>query len=121
MSKFATDERVCIFCKIVKGEVPTQKIYEDTEIIAFKDIQPKAPVHLLIIPRKHIPTLLDLTDQESILMGKLLLVANKLAKENDIDESGYRLVFNCNRDAGQAVYHIHLHLLGGRQLNWPPG
>ena len=121
MSKFAEDERVCIFCKIIKGEIPSHKVYEDTEVIAFKDIQPKAPVHLLIIPKKHIPTLLDLTENEAEIVGKIVLVANKLAKENSIDESGYRLVFNCNRDAGQAVFHIHLHLFGGRQLGWPPG
>ncbi|MDI6784020.1 MAG: histidine triad nucleotide-binding protein [bacterium] len=121
MSKFYEDERVCIFCKIIKGEIPAQKVYEDTAVMAFKDIQPKAPVHLLIIPKKHIPTLLDLTENETEIAGKLILVANKLAKENNIAESGYRVVFNCNRDAGQAVFHIHLHLLGGRQLNWPPG
>lgn len=121
MNKFVEDERVCIFCKIIKGEIQSQNVYEDTDVIAFKDIQPKAPVHLLIIPRKHIPTLLNLTENEKDIIGKLVLVANKLAKEQNIAESGYRLVFNCNRDAGQAVFHLHLHLLGGRQLGWPPG
>jgi histidine triad (HIT) family protein len=121
MSKFAEDERVCIFCKIIKGEIPSQIVYQDAEVLAFKDIQPKAPVHLLIIPKKHIPTLLNLTENEKENVGRLILVANKLAKENKIAESGYRLVFNCNQDAGQAVFHIHLHMLGGRQLSWPPG
>lgn len=121
MSKFIEDERVCIFCRIVKGEIPAQKIYEDTEVIAFKDIQPKAPIHIQIIPRKHIPTLLELTENDKDIIGKLILVANSLARKENIAESGYRLVFNCNRDAGQAVFHIHLHLLGGRHLGWPPG
>ncbi|MCX7920058.1 MAG: histidine triad nucleotide-binding protein [bacterium] len=121
MSKLFHDERVCIFCKIVNGEIPSQKVYEDNDLLAFKDIQPKAPVHILIIPKKHIPTVLEAQESDARLLGKMVLVANKIAQDERIAESGFRLVFNCNRDAGQAVFHIHLHLLGGRQLGWPPG
>jgi histidine triad (HIT) family protein len=121
MQKFVEDEQVCIFCRIVKKEIPAQIVYEDTEVIAFKDIQPKAPIHFQIIPKKHVPTLLALTENDKDILGKLVFVANDLARKEKIADSGYRLVFNCNRDAGQAVFHIHLHLLGGRQLGWPPG
>lgn len=121
MSKVHEEEKFCIFCKIIKGEIASQKVYEDSKFIAFKDIQPKAPVHILIIPRKHIPTLQKLQESDAEMVGEIILLANKIAQENNIAESGYRLVFNCNRDAGQAVFHIHLHLLGGRALGWPPG
>jgi histidine triad (HIT) family protein len=120
MQKFVEDERVCIFCRIVKKEIPAQIVYEDTDVIAFKDIQPKAPIHFQIIPKKHIPKILSLTENDKDIVGKLVLTANNLARKENIAESGYRLIFNCNRDAGQAVFHIHLHLLGGRQLGWPP-
>lgn len=111
----------CVFCKIAKGEFGTQFIYEDEELLAFRDINPQAPVHILIIPRKHIPRINRLSDSEQALMGKMILAANKIAKAENISESGYRLVFNCGPDGGQEVEHIHLHLLGGRQMNWPPG
>jgi histidine triad (HIT) family protein len=106
----------CIFCKIVEREVPATIIYEDDEIIAFDDLHPKAPYHKLIIPKKHIATLNDLTPEDATLFGKMALVAQKLAKEYHIDQTGYRIVVNCNRDGGQIIYHIHLHLLGGRPL-----
>lgn len=111
----------CIFCKIIKKEIPAKIIYEDDKVIAFEDINPQAPVHLLIVPRKHIPTLLDLTPEDNQLIGHILLTANNLAKNKGISVSGFRTVFNCNKDAGQAVYHIHLHIFGGRRMAWPPG
>lgn len=111
----------CLFCKIISGDIPSDIIYQDDNIIAFNDINPKAPEHKLIIPRQHISTINDLTPEHSSLVGDMVLVAQKLAKDLEIDEAGYRLVFNCNAGAGQEVYHIHLHLLGGRQMQWPPG
>lgn len=110
----------CIFCKIAKGEMG-ETIYEDDRVVAFNDIDPKAPHHILIIPRRHIPTINDISEKDNELIGHLVQVAKSIAKEKGIAEKGYRLLFNCNRDGGQAVYHIHLHLLGGRQMNWPPG
>ncbi len=109
----------CIFCKIANNEIKADKVYEDNEIIAFNDINPKAPVHILIVPKKHIPTLNDLEDFS--IIGKMFEVAVKLAKEKNIAKEGYRTVINCNSAGGQAVYHIHLHLLGGRTMEWPPG
>lgn len=111
----------CLFCKFVTGTIPTKKVVENDDLIAFRDIDPKAPTHILIIPRRHIETLNDLTAADAELVGKLFLAARDLAVSEGIAESGYRTVFNCNRDAGQAVFHIHLHLLGGRPLSWPPG
>ncbi|MGE4357154.1 MAG: histidine triad nucleotide-binding protein [Candidatus Omnitrophota bacterium] len=111
----------CIFCKIINREISASIVYSDKEIIAFNDINPQAPVHIIIIPRKHIEKISDITEGDSELMGKLVLVAQRLAKEKNISDSGYRLVFNCNRDAGQTIFHIHLHLLGGRKFSWPPG
>lgn len=111
----------CLFCKIINGDIASKKVYADDEIYAFNDINPQAPVHILIIPKKHISTILDITPADKNLVGQLYLVANQLSRENKIDQSGYRLVMNCNKDAGQSVYHIHLHLLGGRLMNWPPG
>lgn len=111
----------CIFCKIGNGEIPTEFIYEDDDVLAFEDIDPKAPTHLLIIPRRHIATLNDTTEQDSQLLGRIMHIATKLAKQVGIDEAGYRVVMNCNEGGGQAVFHIHLHLLGGRSLLWPPG
>ena len=110
-----------IFTKIIKKEIPAQIEYEDNEIIAFKDIDPKAPFHTLIIPKKQIPTINDLEDADAELMGKIFIVASKLAKKYGIDQKGYRLVFNVNEEAGQTVFHIHCHLIGGRKLNWPAG
>ncbi|MGQ9818987.1 MAG: histidine triad nucleotide-binding protein [Candidatus Kapaibacteriales bacterium] len=110
-----------IFSKIIHRQIPANIVYEDDQILAFKDIAPQAPVHILVIPKKEIPTVNDVSEEDIPLIGNLIFVAKKLAKEFGIDESGYRLVINCNRDAGQAVFHIHLHLLGGRKLSWPPG
>jgi histidine triad (HIT) family protein len=110
-----------IFTKIIKREIPAKIIFEDNDLIAIEDIDPKAPVHILIIPKRQIPTLNDLDEQDALLMGKIILKAKKLAKEYSIDERGYRLVINCNEEAGQTVFHIHCHLLGGRSMHWPPG
>jgi histidine triad (HIT) family protein len=111
----------CLFCKIVNGEIPAKLIYQDSDIVAFDDINPQAPQHKLIIPRKHISTLNDLTPVDNELFGRLAQAAKSLAKETGIAEEGYRLVMNCNAGAGQSVFHIHFHLLGGRHLTWPPG
>jgi histidine triad (HIT) family protein len=110
----------CIFCKIVNKELPSSIVYEDEEIMAFNDINPQAPVHIIIIPKKHIPRVSDLNEEDAALVGRLIIVAKKLAQEKGI-EDGYRLVCNCNPGAGQSVFHIHFHLLGGRQFSWPPG
>jgi len=111
----------CIFCKIAAGEIPAAKLYDDGEVLAFRDINPEAPVHLLVIPRRHIATLNDLTEADAALIGRLYLAAKRVADEAGVAESGYRTVINCNRDAGQIVFHVHLHLLAGRELGWPPG
>ncbi len=111
----------CVFCSIVAKEIQSKIAYEDDDVVAFHDINPQAPVHVLVVPKKHIPSLNEATEEEQSLLGKLLLVAKKLAKELKISESGYRLVLNTNRGAGQSVFHIHLHLLGGRTFRWPPG
>lgn len=111
----------CIFCKIISGKIPSKIIYEDEKTIAFEDISPQAPVHLLVIPRKHIATTLDLTEEDSALIGHLFQVSKKLAAKKGVAEKGFRLVMNTNPEAGQSVYHIHLHLLGGRLMHWPPG
>jgi histidine triad (HIT) family protein len=111
----------CIFCKIIKGDIPSKKVYEDNEILAFNDINPQAPVHILIVPKKHISKSLDVADSDKELIGSIFMVANKLAKEKGIAESGFRLIANCNKDSGQEVFHIHFHLLGGRRMKWPPG
>jgi histidine triad (HIT) family protein len=107
----------CIFCKIVAGEIPSTKVYEDEEIIAFRDINPQAPVHIVIIPKKHIAALTDLSEADSALVGRLATVANGLAKEEGIAEKGYRVVINCGLEGGQLVPHLHLHLVGGRRLS----
>ena len=109
----------CLFCKIIAGEIKADIVYEDDDILAFKDIAAQAPIHILIIPKKHIATINDADD--ALLMGNIILVAKKLANKFGIDKSGYRLVINCNEDGGQTVYHIHCHLLGQRLLAWPPG
>ena len=107
----------CIFCQIVAGKIPSEIIYQDEELIAFRDINPQAPTHLLIIPRKHIASLTDLSEAESSLIGDMVNIANQLAKREDISESGYRLVINCGKQGGQLVPHLHMHLIGGRQLS----
>lgn len=111
----------CIFCEIVQGKKPARIVYQSEKVIAFNDIRPQAPIHILVIPKEHIPTLNDITPQHQELIGEIFLVAKELAKQMGLADTGYRTVFNCNRDAGQDVYHIHLHLLGGRQFYWPPG
>ena len=105
----------CIFCKIIKGEIPSNKVYEDDEILAFKDINPIAPVHILIIPKKHIESANDISKEDELLIGKIFTVIKKLAKEHNL-ENGYRIVNNCGEDGGQEVKHLHFHLLGGRKL-----
>jgi len=111
----------CIFCKLINRDFPTDIVFESDTVFAFKDIDPQAPHHVLIIPKKHIPTLNDLTTEDSGLISELVLTATQIARELKIDGSGYRILFNCNAEGGQDVYHIHLHLLGGRKMNWPPG
>jgi histidine triad (HIT) family protein len=111
----------CLFCKILRKEIPARTVYEDDSVFAFKDSNPQAPVHILIIPRKHVPTTLDFGEEEKDLIGHMVLVANKLAREAGIAERGYRVVLNTNPESGQSVYHVHLHLLGGRRMHWPPG
>ncbi|AII57601.1 HIT-like protein [Dehalococcoides mccartyi] len=106
----------CLFCGIAKGEIPAQIVYKDEDLVAFKDINPQSPVHILIIPRRHIANLTELDEADTELAGKMILLAGKLAREMDISESGYRLVINSGREGGQVVNHLHLHLLGGRQL-----
>lgn len=111
----------CIFCKIVNKELPAEIAYEDDKVLAFKDLSPQAPTHLLIIPKKHISTMNDIQEEDVALIGHIKLTAAKLAKDLGFAEAGYRVVMNCNEDGGQTVYHIHLHLLAGRSLAWPPG
>jgi len=111
----------CIFCDIVDGKLRAKIVYNSENVLAFNDIRPQAPVHILIIPKKHIPTLNDIILDDKLLIGEMFIAAQQIAKDLGFSENGYRTVFNCNRDAGQEVYHIHLHLLGGRKLHWPPG
>ena len=108
----------CVFCKILAGEIPSDILYQDEEVIAFRDINPIAPTHLLIVSKKHIPSLLHLTDAEAPLIGHMTKIANQLAREHGVAESGYRLVINCGKEGGQLVPHLHMHLLGGRMLKW---
>jgi histidine triad (HIT) family protein len=110
-----------IFGKIARGEVPADIVYEDEDVVAFRDLSPQAPTHVLVIPRKPIPTLNDLAPGDAELVGKLFLAAKRVAEQEGIAESGYRTLVNCNAGAGQTVYHLHLHLLGGRPMGWPPG
>ncbi len=107
----------CIFCKIVAGKIPSQLVHQDDEVIAFRDINPQAPTHILIIPRKHIASLSEATEAETLLMGHMVMVAKKLAEQEGVAATGYRLVINCGRQGGQLVPHLHLHLLAGRQLS----
>ncbi len=111
----------CLFCKIVEGEIPADIVYESDTAIAFRDINPQAPTHVLIIPRKHISTINDITAADQELVGTLFMAAKEIAAKEGIAESGYRVVMNCNEGAGQSVFHIHLHMLGGRGFDWPPG
>ena len=111
----------CLFCKMVAGSIKPDKVYEDSDVLAFKDINPQAPLHVLIVPKKHISTLNDVGREDEALMGKLYLAATRVARDAGVADSGYRTVINCNADAGQSVYHVHLHVLGGRLMRWPPG
>ena len=111
----------CLFCKIVAGEIPAAKVYEDDQLIAVKDINPQAPMHVLVVPKRHIATLNDLSAADDGLVGGMVRRAAAIAKDNGCDGPGYRTVFNCNAQAGQTVFHIHLHVLGGRTMTWPPG
>jgi histidine triad (HIT) family protein len=111
----------CLFCKIIAGEIPSEKVYEDDKVYAFSDITPVAPQHTLIIPKKHISTINDLETDDADIVGRLFLAAKEIAKQNGCEEAGYRTVMNCGEAAGQTVFHIHLHLLSGRDLSWPPG
>lgn len=106
----------CIFCKIIEGTIPSKKVFEDEQVVAFHDIEPAAPVHILIVPKKHIPTMNDVAEEDGPLLAGLFTAARQIAKEHGIAESGYRLINNCNRDAGQTCYHLHFHLLGGKNL-----
>jgi histidine triad (HIT) family protein len=110
----------CLFCKIAEGEIPSNKVYEDDDLFAFHDISPQAPVHILVVPRKHISSLEEAEEGDAALMGKIMMLVQKLAREQGI-KAGYRVVNNCGASAGQSVFHIHFHLIGGRALGWPPG
>ena len=111
----------CIFCNIIKGDIPSSKVYENEKVYAFNDISPVAPVHVLIIPKEHIESINDLTKENASLVSDVMLAAKEIATQLGISESGYRVVTNCGQAAGQTVNHIHFHLLGGRDLAWPPG
>jgi len=111
----------CLFCKIIEGDIPSDKVYEDDYVYAFRDINPVAPLHVLIIPKRHIAMINDLEEADAETMGRLFIAAKKIAKELGVAEEGYRTVMNCGEAAGQTVFHVHLHLLAGRDLNWPPG
>ena len=111
----------CIFCRMVDGEIQPDVVYEDEEVLAFRDTNPQSPTHVLLIPKEHIATTNDLDESNAAIVGRLYLAARQVAANEGIAERGYRMVMNCNPEAGQSVYHIHLHLLGGRPMNWPPG
>lgn len=111
----------CIFCKIINGDIPCNKVYEDEKILVFKDIEPQAPTHVLIIPKKHIMSLNSLSEEDSNIISHIFLKAKELAKELGVSEDGYRIVMNCGKDGGQTVEHMHFHMLAGRNLQWPPG
>jgi len=111
----------CLFCKIIKRQIPSKTVFEDDEVMAFEDIKPQAPVHIIIIPKAHIETLASAAEGDTVMVGRLVMTAKEIAKSKGIDSTGYRVVINCNKDAGQEVFHIHAHLLGGRKFKWPPG
>ncbi len=111
----------CLFCKVLEGEIPADIVFESDEVLAFRDVNPKAPTHILIIPRMHISTVNDLAENHELIMGKLFSVAKIIAAQEGVSDDGYRLVVNCNEKAGQTVFHIHMHLLAGRSMHWPPG
>ncbi|GAC1378730.1 MAG: histidine triad nucleotide-binding protein [Ktedonobacteraceae bacterium] len=111
----------CLFCKIAEGQIPSKIVYQDEDVIAFEDINPQAPQHILLIPRRHIPSMSELTSEDGPLLSTLFVIAVKLAHKLGLDEQGYRFVTNVGPDAGQSVFHLHFHLLGGRKFGWPPG
>lgn len=111
----------CLFCRIAAGEIPARLLFEDDEVIAFADIAPQAPVHLLVVPRRHLPHLFAIGAEEAPLLGRMITTATRLAGEAGLEAAGFRLVMNCLAGAGQSVFHLHLHLLGGRRMEWPPG
>ena len=111
----------CLFCRIAAGEIPAKIVFNDEKVVAFEDIKPQAPTHIIIIPRKHIPTVLDLDEEDRELVGHIHLVANQIAAEKSLTQNGFRLVTNCKRSAGQEIFHLHIHMLGGRDFGWPPG
>ena len=114
-------EQDCLFCKILNGDIPADIVYESDSAIAFRDVSPQAPTHVLVIPRKHIATINDLGEDDQEIVGSLYLAAKDIARAEGLSDEGYRAVMNCNEGAGQSVFHIHLHVLGGRVLSWPPG
>lgn len=111
----------CIFCRIASGDLPANIAYEGEDVVAFHDLSPQAPTHILIIPRKHFSTLLDMDEEQTLLLGKLQLAAVEIARQQGLDQEGFRVVTNCLEGAGQSVFHLHVHLLGGRAFSWPPG
>lgn len=115
------DDPNCLFCKIASGRIPANIVHETEHVLAFRDINPQAPTHVLIIPRRHIATINDLDDGDAELVGRLLTAARDIARQEGTDAAGYRVTMNCNKAAGQTVFHLHLHLLGGRNFSWPPG
>jgi histidine triad (HIT) family protein len=117
----SSEKTPCLFCRIVSGEIPARRVHEDQEIVAFEDVNPQAPVHVLVVPRAHVPTLNDLDPSQTALAGRIVMVGREVARKKGLGERGYRLVWNCLEEAGQSVFHIHLHVLGGRPMGWPPG
>ena len=111
----------CLFCKMVSGEITPDTIYEDDDVLAFRDINPQTPVHALVIPKQHVSTINDLDADSAVLVGKMMMAAARIAQQEGFAEQGYRTIMNCNAHGGQTVFHIHLHLLGGRVMGWPPG
>jgi len=111
----------CIFCRIIDKKIPSKIVYEDKDVFAFEDINPQAPLHILIVPKKHISTILEAGEEDNELIRQLFQVAGKIARDKGVAERGFRLVMNCNPESGQTIYHIHLHLLAGRTMRWPPG
>jgi histidine triad (HIT) family protein len=111
----------CLFCRIVAGEIPSSKVFEDEELLAFDDINPQAPMHVLVVPKRHVQTTNDLTSGDDALVGRMVRRGAAIAKARGFDGSGYRALFNCNAQAGQTVFHLHLHVIGGRAMTWPPG
>lgn len=111
----------CLFCKIIAGDIPSTEVYRDDDVFAFEDINPAAPIHILVIPTKHLKDVATANEEDTALLGKLMLVANKIADEKGLTEKGFRYVINTGSDGGQTVYHLHLHVIGGRALSWPPG